>query len=82
MSLHVEIPEPLAARVAEKARSQGKSPQDLVLQAVTQSVDPFARLDELAAPDRFAAEETDEEMSEYLEKAKHRLRQERRTARP
>lgn len=83
MSFQVEIPEPLAAKVLEKAKSQGTSPENLVLQAVTDSVDPFARLDELMAPVRARITElgeTEEEVVEFLEKVKHDMRRERRAA--
>ena len=44
MTIHVEIPEPLAGKVEQAAKQQGKSAQDVVLDAVAKKVDPFARL--------------------------------------
>ena len=34
MTIHVEIPEPLAGKVERAAKQQGKSAQDVVLDAV------------------------------------------------
>ena len=85
MSLHVEIPEPLAAQVADAAKSRGASPLQLVLQAVADSVDPLSRLRKLASP---VAErlhelgETEDDAVEYFEAVKHDLRLKRRVAQP
>jgi hypothetical protein len=85
MPLHVEIPEPLAAQVADAAKLRGASPEELVLQAVADSVDPLARLRKLAAP---IAErlrelgETEDDAVEFFEEVKHDLRQQRRAAQP
>ncbi len=50
MSIDIRIPEPLAGQVADAAKSQGTSPEALVLQAVADSVDPLAKLRRLAQP--------------------------------
>lgn len=85
MSLHVEIPEPLAAQVANAAKSRGASPEELVLQAVADSVDPLARLRKLTTPiaDRLKAlGESEDDAVEYFEEIKHDLRRQRRIAQP
>lgn len=85
MSLHIEIPEPLAAQVATAAKSRGASPEELVLQAVADSVDPLARLRKLAAPigDRLKElGETEDDAVEYFEEVKHDLRRQRRAPQP
>lgn len=84
MSLHVEIPEPLAGKVAAAAYSQGRSPQDLVIEALAKKLAPFARTDELMAPvyERMQALGlTEEDAVEDFEAAKHALRREREAAR-
>ncbi len=85
MSIDIRIPEPLAGQVADAAKSQGTSPEALVLQAVADSVDPLAKLRRLAQP--IAARlhelgETEDEAVEYFEQIKHDLRQQRRAAKP
>lgn len=80
MSIQVEIPEPLADKVAQAAKSQGKSPADIVLEAVAWKVDPFARLDELMAPVYARMTElgiSEDEAVEDFEAEKHALRRER-----
>lgn len=82
MTIHVEIPEPLAAKVAAAAKSQGKSPEDVVLDAVAKKLDPLARLDELMAPVHGRMQTlgiTEDEAVEDFEAEKHALRRERRT---
>jgi hypothetical protein len=85
MSLQIEIPEPLAEIVTNAAKSRGASPEDLVLQAVADSVDPLGRLRNLAAP---VAErlkelgETEDDAVEFFEEVKHDLRRQRRNASP
>lgn len=83
MTIHVEIPEPLAGKVAQAAKSQGKSPADVVLDAVAKRLDPFARLDESMAPvyDRMQAlGVSEDEAVEDFEVEKHALRKERQAA--
>lgn len=83
MSIHVEIPEPLAAKVAQAAKSQGKSPTDVVLDAVATKLDPLARLDEVLAPIREAFQAsglTEDEAVELFEAEKHAMRRERTAA--
>ena len=83
MSIHVEIPEPLAEKVARAAKSQGKSPEDVVLEAVAKRLDPFARLDELMAPVHERMKSlgiTEDEAVEDFEREKHDLRNERHAA--
>ena len=83
MSIHVEIPEPLAEKVARAAKSQGKSPEDVVLEAVAKRLDPFARLDELMAPVHERMKSlgiTEDEAVEDFEREKHALRKERQAA--
>jgi len=85
MPLHVEIPDPLAAQVADAARSRGASPEELVLQAVADSVDPLARLRKLAAPIAERLQElgeTEDDAVEFFENVKHDLRRQRRAAQP
>jgi hypothetical protein len=81
MSIHIEIPEPLAEKVAQAAKMQGKSPEDVVLEAVAQRLEPLARLDELMSPVHERMKElgeSEDEVVEYFEKVKHELRRERR----
>ncbi|HEY4234973.1 MAG TPA: hypothetical protein VGM76_16190 [Lacipirellulaceae bacterium] len=83
MSLHVEIPDPLAEKVAQAAKSQGKSSQDIVLEAVTSTLDPFARLNELMAPVYERMKElgiSEDEAVEDFETEKHAMRRERQAA--
>ena len=83
MSIHIEIPEPLAEKVAQAARSQGKSPTDVVLDAVATKLDPLARLDEVLAPIREAFQAsglTEDEAVELFEAEKHAMRRERAAA--
>ena len=85
MPLHVEIPEPLAGQVADAARSRGATPEELVLQAVADSIDPLARLRKLAAPIANRLQElgeTEDDAVEYFEEIKHELRQKRRASKP
>jgi hypothetical protein len=80
MTIHVEIPEPLAEKVTRAAKSQGKSPQDVVLQAVADRVDPLSRLNAALAPVRQAFQEsglTEDEAVELFEEEKHAMRAER-----
>lgn len=83
MSIHVEIPDPLAAQVAVFARSKGKTPEDVVLDAVARQVDPLAHLREAMAPVYRRMEElriTEDEAVEDFDELKHQLRRERRAA--
>jgi hypothetical protein len=83
MSIHIEIPEPLAEKVTRAAKSQGKSPEDVVLEAVAKRIDPFARLHELMTPVYDRMKElgiTEDEAVEDFEAEKHAMRRERRAA--
>jgi hypothetical protein len=83
MTIHVEIPEPLAEKVARAAKSQGKSSEDVVLEAVARVLDPFARLDELMAPvyERMKALGiSEDEAVEDFEEVKHDLRRKSQAA--
>jgi hypothetical protein len=83
MSIHVEIPEPLAEKVSQAAKSQGKSSQEIVLEAVANKFDPLAHLDEVLAPIREAFQasgESEDDAVEYFEQVKHEMRRERRAA--
>jgi hypothetical protein len=85
MPLHVEIPEPLAAQVADATRSRGGSPEELMLQAVAESVNPQSRLRTLAGPvaDRLRElGESEDDAVDFFEEVKYDLRRERRAARP
>ncbi len=80
MSIHVEIPEPLAEKVVQAAKSQGKSPEAVVLAAVASQLDSLARLNAALAPIRKAFQEsglTEDEAVEDFEREKHALRRER-----
>ena len=85
MPLNIQIPEPLAAQVTDAAKSRGASPEEVVLQAVADSVDPLARFRKLAAP---VAErlhelgETEDDAVEFFEEVKHDLRHKRRVSQP
>jgi hypothetical protein len=79
MSLFIEIPEPLAGRVAQAAKSQGRAPQELIIEAITNKLDPFARVDARMAPvyDRLQALGiTEDEAVEDFEAEKHAMRRE------
>lgn len=79
MSMHIEIPEPLAERVARAARSQGKSAETVVLEAVASQLDPLGRLNAALAPIRAAFREsglTEDEAVELFEAEKHAMRRE------
>ena len=79
MSIHVEIPEPLAEMVARVAKSQGKSPEAVVLEAVANQLDPMGRLNAALAPIRKAFQESglsEDEAVELFEAEKHAMRRE------
>lgn len=62
---------------------QGKSPEDIVLEAVAKRLDPLARFDELMAPVRERMKElgiTEDEAVEEFEREKHAMRQVRSVA--
>jgi hypothetical protein len=83
MSIQVEIPEPLADKVAQAAKSQGKSPADVVLEAVAREFDAFTRLNELMAPTYKAMAErgeTEDDAVEFFEEVKHDLRRKSQAA--
>jgi hypothetical protein len=85
MTIHVAIPDPLAAKVARAAKTQGKSPEDVVLEAVAERVDPLSRLNLLLTPVRQAFEEsrlTEDEAVDLFEAEKHAMRAERQTGKP
>jgi hypothetical protein len=80
MSIQLTIPDPLAAKVSQAAKLQGKSPEEIVLEAIAQRLDPLARLDELMAPVRERMKElgiTEDEAVEDFEREKHAMRAER-----
>jgi hypothetical protein len=81
MTIHVKIPDLLAAKVVLVARSTGKTPEDVVLDAVAQRVDPLAQLNaELAPVHRRLKElgETEDDAVEFFEEVKHEMRRQRR----
>jgi hypothetical protein len=85
MTIRVEIPEPLAEKVARAAKTEGKSPEDVVLEAVAKRVDPLSRLNAALSPIRKAFEDsglTEDEAVELFEAEKHAMRAERRAAKP
>lgn len=80
MSIHIEIPDPLAEKVALAATSQGKSPQAVVLEAIVNHLDPLSRLNAALAPIREAFKQSglsEDEAVELFETEKHALRRER-----
>ena len=80
MSIHVEIPEPLAEKVTQAAKSQGKSPAAVVLEAVATQLDPLGRLNAALAPIRAAFQESglsEDDAVELFEAEKHAMRRER-----
>jgi len=83
MSIQLTIPDPLAAKVSQAAKLQGKSPEEIVLEAIAQRLDPLARLDELMAPVRERMKElgiTEDEAVEDFEREKHAMRAERQAS--
>jgi hypothetical protein len=83
MTIQVSISEPLAGKVADAAKSQGKSPEDFVLAAIATQVDPLGRFDEVMAPVRQHLSEigeTEDDATDYFETVKHELRRQRRAA--
>ena len=83
MSIHVEIPGPLAEKVAQAAKFQDKSAEAVVLEADPTKLDPLARLDEVLAPIREAFQVsglTEDEAVEDFERVKHEMRRERQAA--
>ena len=83
MTIHVDIPEPLAGKIADAARSLGKTAEDIVLEAVAKRVDPLAEIHELMAPvyERMKVLGiSEDEAVEDFEAMKHALRKERRGA--
>jgi hypothetical protein len=83
MTIHIEIPEPLAGKVATIAKSQGKTPEDVVLEAVANCLNPFAEVRELMTPvyDRMKQLGiSEDEAVEDFEAEKHAMREERRAA--
>ena len=83
MSIHLVIPDPLATKVAQAAELQGKSPEDIVLEAIAKRLDPFARFDEVMAPVRARMKEqgiTEDGAVDEFEREKHAMRQERLAA--
>jgi hypothetical protein len=66
--------------VARVAKSQGKSPEAVVLEAVANQLDPMARLNVALAPIRKAFQESglsEDEAVELFEAEKHAMRRER-----
>ena len=83
MSISIEIPEPLAGKVALAAKSQGKTPEEIVLIAVAKDIEPFADLQALLTPVYERIKQlgiTEDEAVEDFEREKHALRNERRAA--
>ena len=83
MGLQVEIPDPLADKVAQAAKAQGKSTTAVVLEAVSRELDPLARLNELMAPTYARMAElgiSEDDAVEDFEAEKHAMRCERRAA--
>lgn len=84
MSIRVEIPDPLAEKVARAAQSQGKSPEAIVIEAVATRLDPLARLNVALQPIRQAFQESglsEDEAVELFEAEKHAMRQEQEATR-
>ncbi len=83
MTIHVDIPEPLAGKVAKAAQAEGKTPEDVILEAVARRVDPLTRLNTALAPIRAAFQESglsEDEAVELFEAEKHAMRRERAAA--
>jgi hypothetical protein len=83
MSLQIFIPDQLAAKIAAMAESQGKRPEDLVIEAIENKLNPLARLDELMAPVRARIAElgeSEDDVVEFFEKVKHEMRKEHQSA--
>lgn len=79
MAILVEIPEPLAERVVRAAATQGRTPEDLVLEAVAVRLDPLSRLNAALEPVRQAFQKSglsEDEAVELFEAEKHALRKE------
>jgi predicted transcriptional regulator len=79
MSIHVEIPEPLAEQVARIAKAQGKSPETVVLEALANQFEPLGRLNTALAPIREAFQKSglsEDEAVELFEAEKHAMRRE------
>jgi hypothetical protein len=82
-TIHIDIPDPLASKITQAAQSEGKSPEDVILEAVAQRVDPLARLHEKMAPVYDRMRElgiSEDEAVEDFESEKHAMRRERRAA--
>lgn len=85
MAINVLIPDPLAGRLLDSARSLGKTPEEVVLDAVAHSLAPIEAINQLLAPVRAAFAESgvsEEEAIAEFEREKHALRGERRGAAP
>lgn len=83
MSIHVEFPESLAEKVARAAKSQGKSAETVVLEAVASQLDPLGRLNAALAPIRAAFQESglsEDGAVELFEAEKRAMRRERAAA--
>lgn len=83
MTIHVDIPEPLATRVARAAKSQGKTAEAVVLETLEQQLDPLSRLNAALAPIRQAfinSGLTEDEAVDLFEAEKHLMRAERGAA--
>lgn len=82
MIMHIEIPDALAEKLAAAAMSQGKSPQAVVLEAITNHLDPLSRLNAALAPIREGFQQSgfsEDEAVELFEAEKHAMRRERAT---
>lgn len=83
MFIRVQIPEPLAEKVTQAAKSQGKPPEDVVLEAVAKRLGPLGRLNAALAPIREAFQKSglaEDEAVELFEAEKHAMRRERAAA--
>jgi hypothetical protein len=83
MTIHLEIPEDVAAGLARIARSCGQSPEQVALAAIRRHVSPFAEHDRLMAP-TYAAMQAggidEDDAVDAFEAEKHAMRRERRAS--
>jgi predicted transcriptional regulator len=80
-TIQLTIPDEVAAALVRVAESQGRSAEEIAVEAIQKQLDPFARLDGLMAPSYAAMEGaaiTEDEAVEHFERVKHELRQARR----
>ena len=82
MSLHLVIPDPLAASLEARAAASGVTAEEVALKAIKREL-ATSSLDEMLAPVRKAYEDSgisEDESLEFLEGEKHAMRKERRNA--